>query len=59
LDVVERLKDISAPGSKLLVVPGAEHEALPFFHDELYEPIVNWLESSTHPAADKEPDAGS
>jgi pimeloyl-ACP methyl ester carboxylesterase len=59
LDVVERLKEISAPGSKLLVVPGAEHEALPFFHDELYQPIVHWLENSANPGAGKEPHAGS
>jgi pimeloyl-ACP methyl ester carboxylesterase len=59
LDVVRRLEEISAPGSKLLIVPGAEHEALPFFHDELYEPIVDWLENSTNPGAEKEPDAAS
>jgi pimeloyl-ACP methyl ester carboxylesterase len=54
LAVVKELKRISAPESELLVVPGAEHEALPFFHKELYEPIVKWLEKTTRTESERE-----
>jgi pimeloyl-ACP methyl ester carboxylesterase len=31
------------PESKLIVVPGATHEALPYYFDELVPPVLAWL----------------
>ncbi len=40
---VSRLHTLAAPGSELLVVPGATHESLPFYLDRLAAPVLNWL----------------
>jgi pimeloyl-ACP methyl ester carboxylesterase len=44
LDEVERLYEEAGPRSKLLIVPKAAHEPLPFYFDDLAEPITRWLE---------------
>jgi pimeloyl-ACP methyl ester carboxylesterase len=43
LDQVEQLYKLSGPENKLLVVPNAAHEPLPFYLDDLAEPVVRWF----------------
>lgn len=40
---VERLCSLAAGESRLLVVPRATHEALPYLFDDLLEPVLAWL----------------
>ncbi len=34
---------LALPDSKLIIVPGATHEALPYCFDELVPPVLEWL----------------
>lgn len=38
------LRELGAPGSRLLVVPAATHEALTYYFDELTGPVLEWLD---------------
>jgi pimeloyl-ACP methyl ester carboxylesterase len=40
---VRRLYQEAAPGSVLVVVPGATHEAVTYFFRELVPPVLDWL----------------
>jgi pimeloyl-ACP methyl ester carboxylesterase len=40
---VAALERLAAPGSKLIVVPHATHEALTYYFDELTDPVLAWL----------------
>jgi pimeloyl-ACP methyl ester carboxylesterase len=40
---VEQLHALAAPGSDLIVVPGAEHETVTYYFDALAGPILKWL----------------
>ncbi len=41
---VQKLFAHAAPGSELVVVPQATHEALPYYFNELAPPVLRWLE---------------
>jgi pimeloyl-ACP methyl ester carboxylesterase len=41
---IQKLKSLAAPGSELVVVPRASHEALTYFFDDLAPPILSWLD---------------
>jgi hypothetical protein len=43
IDQVRRLYESAGPGNKMLVVPRAAHEPLPFFFGDLADPIKDWL----------------
>lgn len=43
---VRRLYEQSAPGSELVVMPHATHEALPYYFNELAPPVLTWLDGS-------------
>jgi pimeloyl-ACP methyl ester carboxylesterase len=43
---VQRLREAAADGSQLLIVPGATHEALPYYFTEIAPPVLAWLEAS-------------
>jgi len=40
---VEKLRALAAPGSQLIVVPNATHEALTYFFNDLAGPVSAWL----------------
>lgn len=40
---VEQLQALAGPGSKLVVVPEATHEAVTYFFPDLVSPVLNWL----------------
>jgi hypothetical protein len=40
---VEQLRALAAPGSELMVVPDATHEAVTYFFAELAPPVLTWL----------------
>jgi pimeloyl-ACP methyl ester carboxylesterase len=40
---VEQLQALAAPGSKLIVVPEATHEAVTYFFPDLVPPVLAWL----------------
>jgi len=40
---VEQLHALAAPGSELIVVPDATHEAVTYFFAELVPPVLTWL----------------
>lgn len=42
-DEVRKLSLLAAPGSVLVVVPGATHESLTYFFKDLAPPIISWL----------------
>lgn len=42
-DEVAALERLAAPGSRLIVVPQATHEALTYYFDDLTDPILQWL----------------
>jgi hypothetical protein len=44
--VLERL---AAPGSRLLIVPRATHEALTYYFDDLTGPVLAWLAGTHQP----------
>ena len=41
---VAELRQLAAPGSELVVVPDATHEALTYYFEDLTGPILNWLD---------------
>lgn len=41
---VQKLYETAATGSELLIVADATHEALPYFFDELAQPVLEWLD---------------
>ncbi len=43
---VEKLNRLVSPGSEFVVVPGATHEALTYFFDDLTPPIIAWLDKA-------------
>jgi len=40
---VKKLAALASPGSELITVPGATHESLTYYFDDLVAPILNWL----------------
>ena len=40
---VEQLRALAAPGSELIVVPDATHEAVTYFFADLVPPVLTWL----------------
>ena len=42
-DVVEDLQRQASPGSEIVVVPNATHEALAYYFDDLTGPVLAWL----------------
>jgi alpha-beta hydrolase superfamily lysophospholipase len=48
---VRSLFHAAMPESKLIVVPGATHETVPYRFDELVPPVLAWLNKSqsAHP----------
>jgi pimeloyl-ACP methyl ester carboxylesterase len=44
-DVAE-LERLAGPGSRLIVLPGATHEAVTYYFDELTGPVLAWLNAS-------------
>ncbi|MBI2948374.1 MAG: alpha/beta fold hydrolase [Verrucomicrobia bacterium] len=43
---VRRLHALAAETSRLLIVPQATHEALPYFFNDLAQPVISWLEQA-------------
>ena len=39
-----KTRQLAAPGSELVVVPDATHEALTYYFEDLTGPILNWLD---------------
>ncbi len=46
---VNRLYALASPGSKMIVVPTATHEAVTYFFDELIPPVMDWLAAAGGP----------
>lgn len=46
VDEVNRLRAMAAAPSRLLIVPHAAHEAVPYFFNSLVEPVLSWLEQT-------------
>lgn len=46
---VRRLHALASPASRLLIVPDATHEAVPYFLKDLLEPAMSWLEERESP----------
>jgi pimeloyl-ACP methyl ester carboxylesterase len=44
---VSRLYALAASGSQLLVLPQATHESLPYWMDDLADPVLAWLAEAT------------
>jgi len=44
---VEQLHALAAPGSELIVVPDATHEAVTYFFAELVPPVLTWLSGAS------------
>jgi hypothetical protein len=40
---VEYLRSLASPGSELIVVPDATHEALTYYFSELAPAVLSWL----------------
>ena len=40
---VRKLYEEAAPGSKFILVPGAIHEIVPYYFDEIIPPVLRWL----------------
>jgi pimeloyl-ACP methyl ester carboxylesterase len=40
---VNKLYALASPGSKLIVMPGATHESVTYYMDELVPPVLAWL----------------
>jgi pimeloyl-ACP methyl ester carboxylesterase len=51
---VEQLRALAAPGSELIVVPGATHEAVTYFFADLAPPVLAWLSGA---GGEREPKA--
>lgn len=45
---VRRLYQETAPGSEWVVVPGATHEAVTYYFDDLVPPVLAWLDGTTN-----------
>ncbi len=43
LKQVEQLHKLSGPENRLLIIPNAAHEPLPFYLDNLAQPVVRWF----------------
>jgi len=43
---VTALERLAAPGSRLLIVPHATHEALTYYFDDLTAPVLAWLDAT-------------
>jgi pimeloyl-ACP methyl ester carboxylesterase len=43
LDQVQRLHRLSGSGNEVMVIKNAAHETLPFYLDDLAEPVTHWL----------------
>ena len=59
---VKQLYSLAAPGSELIVVPGATHEAVLYYFDDLAPPVLAWLSRTAGPetaATSIPPAAGS
>ena len=54
---VEELRLLAAPGSELVLVPGATHEAVTYFFADLVPPVLAWL-AGTNGAAGVTADGG-
>ncbi len=50
LDQVRQLHRLAGNGNELLILPRAAHETLPFYFDELAEPVTRWLDPTLPPA---------
>jgi pimeloyl-ACP methyl ester carboxylesterase len=46
---IERLDKLAQPGSPLVVVPYATHEAVTYFFDDIAPPVLAWLEKAPPP----------
>ncbi|HUA37673.1 MAG TPA: alpha/beta fold hydrolase [Candidatus Sulfopaludibacter sp.] len=46
---VEGLRGLAAPGSGMILVPDATHEALPYFFSDLAPPVLAWLAGNKPP----------
>jgi pimeloyl-ACP methyl ester carboxylesterase len=46
---VTALEHLAAPGSRLMIVPNATHEALTYYFDELADPVLAWLSRTGRP----------
>lgn len=44
LDEVQKVFQLAAPGSELLEIPGATHEAVPYYFEALAPPLLGWLD---------------
>ncbi len=44
---VQKLFEAAALGSKLITVPEATHETVPYFFSELSAPVLAWLGTNT------------
>lgn len=49
---VSRLHALAEPGSGMIVVPHATHEAVTYFFDELAPPVLSWLDGNTQQVKD-------
>jgi pimeloyl-ACP methyl ester carboxylesterase len=45
---VQHLNELAAPGSRLIIVPRATHEAVTYFFKDLVPDVLSWLDA-THP----------
>lgn len=43
---VMAVRTVAAPGSRMMIVPGATHEALTYYFDELTPPVLGWLDAT-------------
>jgi hypothetical protein len=46
---LRRLCDVAGDGSRLIVVPHATHEALPYYFEELVPPVLTWFRNESLP----------
>jgi pimeloyl-ACP methyl ester carboxylesterase len=56
---VRRLLERAAPGSRLIEVPEATHEAVSYFFDELVPPVLDWLNGGQETFTQTSPAPGS
>jgi alpha-beta hydrolase superfamily lysophospholipase len=53
VDQVERLSQSGNPNNRLIVVPKAAHEPLPFYFDDLAGPVARWLSGNQFSDSEK------
>lgn len=46
---VKKLRALAAPGSEIIVVPRASHEAVTYFFNDLAKPVTAWLDGHSIP----------